>query len=255
MGCRNITFSHTVLPGTHAFAYQYICHSGQVLHRNIKSDFSEFLGSGANGANLSLVCDVFWFGFRVSRPVADLDHFVAGLIEQLVGFGPSFHRPRLPPEWPFGNLVFGDKLDQVGDQSLAEFCGACREDNRQPVVEPVDGPLEARVPASRGFPAVHQGAQEVVGDDADDEFAPDHGRAAAGEHGHSEGGFEIVDEQLHLPAIRVEGAGFLRGHPPGIGHGACEVDLRRPEPGCKSLACGKLNRAKSPDSNRNIRLS
>ena len=99
------------------------------------------------------------------------------------------------------------------------------------MVEPVDGSLEARVPALRRFPAVHQGPQEVVGDDADEEFAPDHSRAAAGQHRHAEGGLEIVDEQLHLPAVQVEGADPRCGHPIGIGHGAREVDLRCPEPG------------------------
>ncbi len=163
--------------------------------------------------------------------MADLDHFVAWFVEQLVRFGSSFHRSGFTPERPFRNLVFGYKFDQVGHHPLAHCGGGCGVDAGQPMAEPVDGSLEARVLASHCFPAGHQSAQEVVGDDVDKQFAPDHGGAATGEHGHAEGGLEIVDEQLHLPARQVEGADFRCGHFLQIKHGACELEFARPEAG------------------------
>ncbi len=84
-----------------------------------------------------------------------------------MGLRPSFDCPRLPTEGSFGNLILGNHFDKVGDQLFSEFCGGCAENGGQPVVEPVDGSLEAGVLTSHRFPAGHQCAQKVVGDDVD----------------------------------------------------------------------------------------
>ena len=51
---------------------------------------------------------------------------------------------------------------------------------------------------------IHQGAQEIVGDDVGKELVPDHRRTERFENRHSKRDFQVVDEQLHIPTLLIE---------------------------------------------------
>ena len=73
------------------------------------------MGSVPNGANLRVVWDDFISGFLVTGAVADLDHLMPGNVEQLMGLRSSFDCSGFAPEWPVGNLVFGNQFDEIRD--------------------------------------------------------------------------------------------------------------------------------------------